>query len=186
MKESYYYNDLKVADYLNMWNKNNTPLPVVTDAMDVPNSKYVMKIKSKKQNSKFTSIWKLHFHQYYENQLSFENMYTNKVSTLSAQDQILVKYNQIDENSPKEAILALQQKLVLKGCWNNRSYQRKPNGVWTDEMPSDIYGFQYKVFGDTVSHRKNGVCDRDTINALLDETFEGNGWFTLYGEREIV
>ena len=186
MKEQYYFNDLKVADHLNMWDKNNTPVSVVTDAMDVPNSKYIMTIKSKKQTSKFISIWKLHFHQYYENQLSFENLYTDKVSTLSAQDQILVKYIQIDQNSPKEAILALQQKLMYKGCWNSRSYQRKPNGVWDDDMPWDIHGFQYKVFGNVIAHRKSGVCDRETINALLGEEFEGNGWFTLNGEREIV
>ena len=181
--ETHYYNDLKVADYLNMWNKNLTPVSVVTDAMDVPNSKYIMSIKSKKQTSKMASIWKLHFRQYYENQLSFENMYTDKVSTLSAQDQILVRYNLINENSPKEAILALQQKLMWKGAWNNKQRQRKPNGVWTDEMPFDIALFQFKVFGGDC--RKNGVCDRDTINALLDETYNGDGPY-YSGLREFV
>ena len=183
IKEQYYFNDLKVADHLNMYDKNNTVVSVVTDAMDVPNSKYIMTIKSKKQTSKTYSVWKLHFHQFYENNLTFENMYTDKVSTLSAQDQILVKYIQIDANSPSDAILALQQKLMYKGCWNNRAGNRRPNGVWDGVMQIDIDSFQSTAFGS--GHRKNGYCDRETINALLGDDYEGTGWY-YYGNREIV
>ena len=183
IKEEYYFNGYPVADSLNQWSKWMTPVSVVTDAMDIPNTKYIMSIKKKKQTDKSKSIWKLRFKEYYENSLSFENTYSDKTASLSSLDLILIKYQRIDQNSPKEAVLALQQKLMYKGCWNNRSYQRKPNGVWTDEMPSDIYGFQYKVFGDAISHRKNGVCDRDTIEALLGEGYEGDGWFKY---RELV
>ena len=101
-----------------------------------------MTIKSKKQTNHYHSIWKLHFHQFYENNLSFEYLYRDKTSTLSALDRILVKYLQIDANSPKEAILALQKKLVMKGCWNDQSYQRKPTGVWDGVMQGDIFSFQ--------------------------------------------
>lgn len=181
MKESYWFNDLPVMDHLNMWNKNNVPVSVVTDAMDVPNSKYILTIKSKKQTSKYSSIWKLHFHQFYENQLSFENLYTDKVSTLSVWDQILVQYWVINENSPSYAILALQTKLMYKGCWTAHAGQRMPNGVWDDDMVWNIHAFQNVMFG--TNHRKNGVCDRDTILALLDETYEGEGY---YGDGERV
>lgn len=175
MKETYYYNDLPIMDHLNQWNKLNTPVSVVTDAMDVPNSKYIMTIKSKKQTNHYHSIWKLHFHQFYENNLSFESLYRDKTSTLSALDRILVKYLQIDANSPKEVILALQKKLVMKGCWNDQSYQRKPNGVWDWATQRDVFVFQ-TTHG--LGNRKNGVCDKDTINALLDETYEGEGWYS--------
>ena len=195
MKETYFYNNLMVADHLNMFNKNNTVVSVVTDAMDVPNSKYIMTIKSKKQTSKYHSIWKLHFHQFYENQLSFENMYTDKISTLSPQAQILIKYNKIDENSPKEAILALQQQLQWQGCWVDTVYKhnkdgtweavlvdspegpvykvREPNGVWDSQMVNDIHSFQI-THG--LGNNKNGVCDRDTILALTTDERE-QGWY---------
>ena len=195
MKETYYYNDLPVMDHLNQWNKLNTPVSVVTDAMDVPNSKYIMTIKSKKQTNHYHSIWKLHFHQFYENNLSFEYLYRDKTSTLSALDRILVKYLQIDANSPKEAILALQKKLVMRGCWTDKYSDqsiatsdgfypkpRKPNGEWDDIMQYDIFEVQ-SLYG--LGLWRNGVCDKDTINALLDETYEGESRY-YDGERRYL
>ena len=195
MKETYYYNDLPVMDHLNQWNKLNTPVSVVTDAMDIPNSKYIMTIKSKKQTNHYHSIWKLHFHQFYENNLSFESLYRDKTSTLSAEDKILIQYWTIDAKSPRNAILALQKKLVLKGCWTDIKYsydkwgtgtrviddngelvKRVPTGVWDPTMQYDIFDFQS---WNGLGTRKNGVCDRDTIIALLDETYEGNDPYTM-------
>ena len=66
MRASYRYGDYTVMDYLDMWHKNLTPVSVVTDALDVPNSKYIMTVKSKKQSNHGFSVWKLHFHQFYE------------------------------------------------------------------------------------------------------------------------
>ena len=195
IKQSYYFNTQPVADYLNAWNKTNTPVSVVTDAIDVPNSKYVMRIKSKKQTSKSLSIWKLHFKQFYENNLSFETMYSSKTTSLSSQDQVLVKYQIINEKSPKEAILALQQKLQMKACWSDTVYKwtgskwqavvvetsdgpqlksRIPNGVWDSQMTDDIYSFQIM---NGLGGKKQGVCDRETINALLGSTYEGQGYY---------
>jgi hypothetical protein len=170
IKESYYYNTQPVADYLNGWNKTTTPVSVVTNAMDVPNSKYILTIKSKKQTNHYHSIWKLHFHQFYENNLSFENLYSEKTASLSAEDQILLKYQFIDKNSPKEAILALQKKLVLNGCWTSPYGLRKPNGVWDDTMPNDINNFENMAFGSNV--RRNGICDRDVITALVTNVYD--------------
>ena len=189
IRESYYYGDVPVMDYLNAWNKTSIPVSVVTDALDVPNSKYIMMIKSKKQSNKRQSIWKLRFKQYYENNLSFENVYSDKISTLSAQDTILVKYNLIDKNSPKNVILALQQKLQSKGCFNPYKYTigqygipdylldddlnrvpRIPTGMWDEPMTDDIFRFQTMM---NLSN-KNGVCDRETINALLGDGYTGD------------
>lgn len=195
MKEEYFYNGRAYMDYLNQWDKWNTVVTVVTDAMDIPNGKYVVRIKNKKQTLEKSSIWKLKFKQYYENSLSFESMYTYKTSSLSAIDQTLLKYHEIDYYSTKEAILALQKKLQQKGCWDDTVKvkdsrgviktviadtddgpdfkKREPNGIWDWQMQGDIFGFQ-AMFGLDTS--KQGKCDAETIQALVGDTYEGQGF----------
>lgn len=191
MREDYFYKNRAYMDYLNQWDKWNTVVSVVTDAMDVPNGKYVMRIKNKKQTGSRQSIWKLRFKQFYENSLSFESMYTYKTSSLSAIDQTLMKYREIDYYSTKEAILALQQKLQQKGCWddtvketNGRTVvvptedgpdfmKRVPNGVWDHQMKGDIFGFQV-MFG--LGSSKQGKCDEETIQTLIGDEYEHTGF----------
>lgn len=193
MKESYFFNGERCSYWLDAWDKFNTPVTVVTDAIDVPNGKYTCHIKSKKQTKHKFSIWKLRFKQYYENNGSFETMFTRKMATLSAIDQMLLKYTTINENSPREAILALQQKLQQKGCWTNTAKEKRngvyydviektpdgpeykkrvSNGEWDVLMQVDIFEFQHSSgLGDN----KNGVCDLETIQALTGDTYEFTG-----------
>lgn len=192
MQESYYYQSRAYSDYLNEWDKFNTVVTVVTDAMDIPNGKYTMHIDNKKQTNTKQSIWKLEFKQYYEDNYSFENIYEYKVTSLSVLDQTLSKYTEINQFSPKEAILALQKKLKLKGCWDDtvkdeRTFQtvtvntsdgvyfkeRKPTGVWDWQMQGDIFGFQ-AMWGLNTS--KQGKCDLETIQTLTGDTYEAQGF----------
>lgn len=201
MKEEYFYGGRAFMDYLNQWDKWNTVVTVVTDAMDVPNGKYVVRIKNKKQTLERTSIWKLRFKQYYENSLSFESMYTYKTSSLSAIDQTLLKYHEIDYYSPKEAILALQKKLQQKGCWDNMARvqdsrgvgkviivetddgpdfkKREPNGIWDWQMKGDIFGFQ-TTYG--LGESKQGKCDTETIQALVGDAYTGRDAYYKWTE----
>lgn len=180
MRASYRYGDYTVMDYLDMWHKNLTAVSVVTDALDIPNAKYILSIKSKKQTNHGFSIWKLHFKQFYENNQSFERMYTEKQSSLSADDLELLKYQSINANSPKSAILALQRKLLAYGSfkpYTDNNHKRIPNGVWDDYvMRMDIFMFQSNFMN---TEKKQGVCDKDTINALInDDNYSGSGgWY---------
>ena len=180
MRASYRYGDYTVMDYLDMWHKNLTPVSVVTDALDVPNSKYILSVKSKKQSNHNFSIWKLHFKQFYENNQSFERMYTEKQSTLSADDLELLKYQTINANSPKSAILALQRKLLSYGSfrpYNENNRKRVPDGVWdNDLMRMDIFMFQSNFMN---TEKKQGICDKDTINSLInyDNYVGSGGWY---------
>lgn len=180
MRESYQYGDYTVMDYLNTWHKNLTPVSVVTDALDIPNAKYIMSVKSKKQTRHNFSIWKLRFKQFYENNQSFERMYSEKQSTLSADDLELMKYQTINANSPKSAILALQRKLLSHGSfkpYTDNNHKRIPNGVWDDYiMRMDIFMFQANFMN---TEKKQGICDKDTINALIDDdNYSGReGWY---------
>lgn len=168
--KDYVYKNISFRDYLDNWSKYVTPVSVVTDALDVPNGKYVMKIESKKQTDKVKSIWKIRFKQFYENNMTFETLYTQRPNTYSAEDLILLKYDYIGPNSPKQAILALQKKLVLNGCWLSPYGRRQPTGVWDDDMPYDINSFENMAFGSNV--RKCGICDRDVILALVENVYD--------------
>lgn len=187
MREKYYFNNMPAADSLNQWSKWMVPVSVVTDAMDVPNGKYIMSIKSKKQTDKTKSIWKLRFKEYYENSFTFEDTYEKKTSTLSSIDQVLVHLRVgINEFSHKTHILALQRKLQMLGFWtdvvwefNNGQWsrlldddgepvKRVPNGVWDNDMQKDISDFQRSVG----IKNKNGKCDRDTITLLVGATYQ--------------
>lgn len=187
MRESYRYGDYTVMDYLNMWHKNLTPVSVVTDALDVPNAKYIMSVKSKKQTNHNFSIWKLRFKQFYENNQSFERMYSEKQSTLSADDLELLKYQTIDPNSSPSAIIALKRKLQSKGSFQpyNEDYQtlktskREIDGIWDGPLGNDIWHFQVYVMGGN-NASKQGKCDRDTINALVNsDNYQSEGYWDI-------
>lgn len=170
MKESYRYDDYTVMDYIDSRHKYLVPVTVVTDALDVPNNKYILQVKSKTQKNHEYSIWKLKFHEYYEDSLSFEKFYTEKTVTLSADDLELLKYQTIDENSWTRTIYALQRKLNKFGSYKMfddiTGKKRRPDGKWDDHMRMDIFMFQATFMNDQT---KQGFCDRDTINALVNE-----------------
>ena len=166
LKESYFYNGEQVMAILNSWNKTNLPVSVVTDSMIVANGKYTMQIKKKSQTLEKRSIWKLRFKQYYENNLSFESMYTWKTSTLSSVDQLLLKQvNGINKDSPKEVRIALQTKLRNIGYWTDPL-----DGLWM-MIPTMIYRFQYEIMH--VQDRGPGFygVDYETITELIEYSY---------------
>ena len=183
IKPTYFFKDEQVSSHLNTWDKWGTVVSVVTSALDIPNGKYTMQIKNKKQTSFNYSVWKLRFKQYYEDSVSFETLFNQKTNSLSSKDQILLAYWEINQYSPKSAILALQQKLQDKGCFcnsvkefhngyweyvfeGNDTKKRTPNGVWDIQMQEDIYDFQHRA---GLDETKQGKCDRETIVALCGE-----------------
>jgi len=178
--ETYYFKTELVSWWLNKFHKEQTPVNIVTNAFDIPNDKYLLQVKNKKQTSKKLSIWKIRFKQYYRNNENFNSMYKQKATSLSPVDSILWKYQLIDENSPREAILALQMKLEQLGYFTNVYYDsrgmrldregeivpRRPDGKWDSQMKGDIMSFQsahYIGF-------KQGVCDRETITDFIGYT----------------
>ena len=184
MTEYYFHGNEQVMVHLNGWNKMNTVVTVVTDSMIVANGKYTMQIKDKEQTSKGYSLWKLRFKQYYENSTSFNSMFDTKTASLSSIDQLLLKQiHGINNKSPKNVILSLQTKLQELGCWDNvlrdmskigqpgiidgaDLKKRVPSGVWDGQMQYDIFLLQSRL-GLNATSNKNGVCDYETIAALI-------------------
>lgn len=192
IKEEYFFKNTQIIEFLNQYDKWGTRVSVVTNAIDIPNGIYTMRIKSKKQSYHNLSIWRLYFKQYYETDMSFE-VYDSKISSLSSIDQILLKCRvPIDSTSPSDVIKALQIKLKDKGSWNDtvwhfngRSWDveleddepvakaRIPNGKWDEQMQGDIFSFQC-MHG---LNNKNGECDEETIKALMGDTYDGTGFY---------
>ena len=191
MRDTYFFKNKQMSVYLNQYHKEQTPVNVVTTAFDIPNDKYLLQIKNKKQTNKKWSVWKIRFKQYYQNSESFNNLYAEKTGTYSAVDSVLYKYNVINEKSPKEAILALQKKLYQLGYWSPYVQEyvngrwvtetidtpegmefkpRVPNGKWDFHMQSDIWDFQL----DHYLGAKNGHCDRETITDLIGMTTQSS------------
>lgn len=166
MKKSYYHEGRTVMSLLEEWNKLNTPVSVVTDAMVVPNGKYTVQIKKKSQTLERRSIWKLRFKQYFENSWSFESMYDLKLPTLSALDELLLtQINGINNKSPVAAIKALQMKLNSLGLGPGYVTQ-----YYEGYISTALFRFQCDYM-DTTS--KLGVCDFDTIRALISYSYGG-------------
>ena len=125
-------------------------------------------------------------------------MFENKTSSLSSIDQTLLKYHEIDYYSPKEAILALQNKLQQKGSWDSIARldngqpiiiatddgpsfkQRVPTGVWDNQMRADIFSFQAMF---SLSESKQGKCDLETIQALIGDEYADEGLWDQYAWR---
>ena len=173
VKPEYTFQGKPIGVFLDYWSKWSKVVTVVTSAFDVPNGKYILHVKSKKQTGFKSSIWKIRFKQYYENELSFEASYITKKYGVSSPALTIQNYTTINSSSPKNAILALQILLNEKGCFRlvkeNGAWieDRKPNGVWDSQMPSDIFVFQ-AMYG--LGEKKQGKCDRETIIALIKDS----------------
>lgn len=190
IKQNDFYKGQQVTEQLDTWDKYNTPLTIVTDAFDIPNGKYLLTVKNKRQKRKKYTIWKLRFKQYYENNESFETS-GFKVSSLSSMDQKLLQYSKIDETSPEEAIYLLQLKLKQYGCFKNvytvwegnythpllddegEIVPRVPNGKWDSDMIQDIVGFQMMKGVE----KYTGVCDKETITLLVSDKIADEHWW---------
>ena len=166
LKKSYYHEGKPVMTYLEEWNKMNTPVSVVTDAMVVPNGKYTVQIKKKSQTLERRSIWKLRFKQYYENSFSFESLYDLKLPTLSAVDELLLKQlNGVNSKSPVSVIKALQMKLNSTGLGPGYVTQ-----YYEGYISTALFRFQVGYMNTT---SKLGVCDFETIQALISYSYGG-------------
>ena len=169
IRESDFYNGEQVMSLLNGWNKMNSVVTVVTDSMIVPNGKYTMQIKDKKQTRKGYSLWKLRFKQYYENSFSFESLYDLKTSTFSAIDNLLLKQvDGINNKSPVEVIRALQTKLNSIGY--GPGYVTDYYEGWINTA---VFRLMYEQTGDVSKHPAWDGVDYETITEIIDYSYGG-------------
>lgn len=159
IRKEYLYEGRGYGDILEEWEKYQTVVSVVTNAFDVPNSKYTLEIKDRKQQSKTQSIWKVEFYQYYENSASFGGAKRTYGKGLSSVEKTLLNAEStIDKTSDEQYVKALQELLIDNGYMNAGT---KPTGVWSNELTQDIVNFQKDQELATT-----GVADIDTVSRI--------------------
>ena len=189
IKETDIYNGYSLKTIIDNWEIHSEPVTVITDAMDVPNSKYIVTLGKKKQTTHYNSLWEVNFHEYLAPG-SFFSWVRTKGDSMSPIDFILVNAPlPIWYGSPTRVIEALILKLQEKGYGVvDREFNRKynPDYLYTDLLDNkdflegkyfyvddsgDLYG--KIVYTVALFNAQNGVTDRtgratrETIDILL-------------------
>ena len=159
LKPEWLYEGKPLSYYLEIWEKYQRVVTVVTNAFDVPNGKYTLTIKKRKQTNKKSTIWQVEFYQYYENSASFGGVESTFSPVYSSVDKTLINSNAtIDKNSNKDYITALQTKLIEQGYFTAGT---KPTGEWSKELTQDVTNFQKDQ-----ELIPTGVADWDTVSRI--------------------
>lgn len=159
VRPEYLYEGKQYSEYLEIWEKYQKVVDVVTNAFDVPNGKYTLSIKNRKQTNKWFSIWKVEFYQYYEGSASFGGADEYIGEIYSSIDRTLINADTtIDSTSDSEYIKALQQKLIDNGYFNAGT---TATGEWSDELSQDLVNFQRDN-----ELEMTGVADWDTVSKI--------------------
>lgn len=140
LKPEYLYEGKPLSYYLEIWERYQRVVTVITDAFDIPNGKYTVSIKKRKQTNKQSTIWSVEFYQYYENNKSFGGVESTFDTAFSSIDRTLLNSNEtIDKNSNTDYIKALQKKLIDQGYFTAGT---KATGKWSNKLTQDIVNFQ--------------------------------------------
>ena len=159
LRPEWLYEGKPLSYYLEIWERYQRVVTVVTDAFDIPNGKYTLEIKKRKQTNKKSTIWQVAFYQYYQNNKSFGGVESTFDTAFSSIDRTLINSNgTIDKNSNNDYIRALQTKLIEQGYFTAGT---KATGEWSNALTQDITNFQ-KAQGLTPS----GVGDWATISRI--------------------
>lgn len=159
IRPEWLYEGKKQSEYLEVWEKFQKVVTVVTDAFDIPNGKYTLTIKKRKQENFKFSIWQVEFYQYYENEKTFGIVDEHFDTIYSSVDKTLINSDEtIDKDSHEDYIRALQEKLIDAGYFTAGT---EPTGEWSDELTQDIVNFQKDQELPTT-----GVADWDTVSRI--------------------
>lgn len=159
IRPEYIHEGKQYSYYLENWEKYQKVVDVVTNAFDIPNGKYTLTIKSRKQTNTWFSIWKVEFYQYYEGSASFGGADLQVGAIYSSVDKTLINADTtIDSSSNSQYIEALQQKLIDAGYFEAGT---TPTGEWSDELTQDLVNFQKDN-----ELAMTGVADWDTVSKI--------------------
>ena len=165
----------RVIVWLNYWLVNMTPLYVVSDAIDIPNGKYILtKNSSRKQEYYDYTVWNLEFATYDElssfevNPLDVLAKYTGKSPKKDTPNSNLAT---CDLNN----FVYCKEKTATTQCtrWlQNKLYQLGflpklyTTGWYNDEVLNAVKLFQFKYQSYFPNMKVNGKMDKVTLDAL--------------------
>ncbi|MBQ2652650.1 MAG: peptidoglycan-binding protein [Methanobrevibacter sp.] len=187
------YGSGKVIDYLHDWMTTLTPVYVVTDAIDIPNGKYIItKNSSRKQSYRNYTVWTLEFTEFKGiniTQYKNDNSYVNKAKSnyakakakarkqAQAKKNKKAKANNTNKNKLKKCKLAnLKYGLKKSTCVKYMQAVLYKKGYLTKKQIDGWFGpvtknalkkFQ-KKYQKKYKLKINGKVDNATLKALIN------------------
>ena len=170
IKENDYYNGKKVLDILEPLIVKMQVVSIVTQAVDVPNAKYIIISDKREQNYENITNWTLKFKELYSTKTYANSTYKKSVSSIpktkkstSTLDSKLKKCKvPLSINSKGNCVIYLKKKLKQKGYFKGDV----KNNTYNKALANSVVNLQ-KKYKRKYSLNPNGVFDKKTKNCLL-------------------
>ena len=188
VRKNWKYGNGKVLDYLQDWMSNMTPVYVVTEAIDIPNGRYIItKNSSRKQSFREYTVWTLEFTEFKGlNIVKFKNnnKYINKAKKNYAKAKAKAKKkskkakaNNTNKNKLKKCKVSnlkygvkksncvkyMQKVLYKKGYLTKKQI----DGWFGPKTKNALKKFQ-KKYKKKYKLKVTGKVDKSTLKALID------------------
>ena len=180
---SVYYENIPVIDKLHEWIISMTPLTVVTDAIDIPNDRYIIKKNpTRKQSYRDYTVWTLEFAQYnelnitkYVNDTSYtkkakENYAKAKKKAKKAKSNTTLKNKlkkckvaDLKYGAKKSKCVKYMQKVLYKKGFLTK---KQITTNYDKTTKSAVKKFQ-KKYKKTYKLKETGKVDKATLKALI-------------------
>lgn len=185
------WNDKPVLDVLHNWFINMTPLSVVTDAVDVPNGRYIISSNpARKQDYKNSTIWELEFTTYTPLTLyKWENNNKNTLKALKKNKSKKIKNVKLSKCNYKTLVYSKKKKSVKcvkylqKVLKKQKCYNGKIDGWFGKDTTKAVKKFQNKYnnkhvklkgVSDVLKNKKNAKISITGLNKALSENGKVN------------
>ena len=181
-KSNWKYDNGKVLDYLHQWITTMTPVYVVTEAIDVPNGKYIItKNSNRKQTYREYTVWSLEFTEFKGLNIIVKfknnNKYINKAKKNYAKAKAKAKANNTNKNKLKKCktsnfkygakksncVKYMQKVLKKKGFLTKKQI----TGNFNSKTKTALKKFQ-KKYKKKYKLKVTGKVDKATLKALID------------------
>lgn len=170
IKSSDTYQGKYVQDIIQEYARSMTTVTVVTEAIDIPNDKYVIISIDSEQEYKGESVWKLKFRQYYSSPYSTK-LEPRSSDGESSLDIAIGKCKvPIQTGSQESACIRLiQQKLKKLGYYlfDNQNGYYEINGVYDANTANAVMRLQ-SDYKDKYHLKVSGVFDSETRDCLIN------------------
>lgn len=184
VKNNWKYDNGKVLDYLHSWMTNMTPVYVVTEAIDVPNGRYIItKNSDRKQSFRNYTVWTLEFTEFKGiNIVKFKNNnnFINKAKKNYAKAKAKAKKasaNRANKNKLKKCKISNLKygakksncvKYMQKVLYNKGFLTKKQvDGNFGSKTKNALKKFQ-KKYKKKYKLKKTGKVDKSTLKALIE------------------
>ena len=170
IKSSDTHNGKYVQDILQEYARTMTPVIIVSEAVDVPNDKYVILSIKSEQEFKGESVWKMKFQQYYDSKYSTKLDPRNSEGAYSldlALGNCKVPLQLGSQES--DCVRLIQQKLKRLGYYlfDNQEGLYEINGVYDENTANAVMRLQ-SDYKDKYHLNVSGVFDSDTKDCLIN------------------